>query len=366
MEFAEALLPELIRDVCAERPQLILYDTNFYTAKYLLNCLMNKRVHVKQVEFYPNFAFSRKMIAESTFFEKNIRTLFTLAYLFLRQIRLSWRFGLSIWNPFDSFFKHRKNLKILAVFPELQPDHEEFDRTFRFVGPCVSEEARNYEIADDDEIKEILKSFPYKSEKSSPNNLRLIYMSLGTYYNNKISIYESVIQAIRDYDLKPGRRFKSSQLRMIMAAGKICFDKLNERVAKGDLGIPPNVLIRPKVPQLEILKRADVFITHCGMNSTSETIKYGVPMIAIPIQSDQPGNAKRCCDELEMGVRLDPSKLSVAQISDSIDEILGNDKYAHNIRKMSKISATYNGPIEGTKIIMKYLNENESNQKKND
>ena len=35
----------------------------------------------------------------------------------------------------------------------------------------------------------------------------------------------------------------------------------------------------PKVPQLEILEKNDLFITHCGMNSTNEAIKYAVPII---------------------------------------------------------------------------------------
>jgi UDP:flavonoid glycosyltransferase YjiC (YdhE family) len=35
------------------------------------------------------------------------------------------------------------------------------------------------------------------------------------------------------------------------------------------------------VPQLEILERCSLFITHCGMNSINESVYYGCPMVNI-------------------------------------------------------------------------------------
>src|SRR5579883_1058662 len=101
------------------------------------------------------------------------------------------------------------------------------------------------------------------------------------------------------------------------------------------------------MPELELLKRADIFITHCGMNSTCETIKYAVPVIAIPIEGDQPFNSMRICDELSFGVRFDQHKLDANQIADAIDQILTDEKYRNNIKAFSKATWKYVGQIEG-------------------
>lgn len=60
------------------------------------------------------------------------------------------------------------------------------------------------------------------------------------------------------------------------------------------LGPPePNLLIRERVPQLSLLRRASVMVTHGGMNSIMECVHFGVPMVIVPGLRDQPGNATR-------------------------------------------------------------------------
>jgi len=65
-----------------------------------------------------------------------------------------------------------------------------------------------------------------------------------------------------------------------------------------------NVIFVPHAPQIEILKRAHLFITHAGMNSVSEAIHYAVPLICIPLSGDQNFVAWRVADELGIGIRL--------------------------------------------------------------
>ena len=57
--------------------------------------------------------------------------------------------------------------------------------------------------------------------------------------------------------------------------------------------VPSNAIVVQQAPQLELLKRATVCITHAGLNTVLESLAQGVPQVAIPITYDQPGVAAR-------------------------------------------------------------------------
>jgi zeaxanthin glucosyltransferase len=57
--------------------------------------------------------------------------------------------------------------------------------------------------------------------------------------------------------------------------------------------VPSNVIVVDQAPQIELLKRATLCITHAGLNTALESLAYGVPMVAIPIGYDQFGVAAR-------------------------------------------------------------------------
>ncbi len=63
----------------------------------------------------------------------------------------------------------------------------------------------------------------------------------------------------------------------------------------------PNVRVETFVNQTGILRHADLFVTHHGLNSTHEAVFSGVPMISCPLFGDQPGMAARCA---ELGLAL--------------------------------------------------------------
>ena len=52
--------------------------------------------------------------------------------------------------------------------------------------------------------------------------------------------------------------------------------------------IPENIFIHQSVDQLAVLERADLFITHGGMNSVNEALCYTMPMVVVPMADDQP------------------------------------------------------------------------------
>lgn len=57
--------------------------------------------------------------------------------------------------------------------------------------------------------------------------------------------------------------------------------------------LPPNVMAVKYAPQLELLQRAQLFISHAGMGSMMEALYFGVPMLLFPFHGDQQGVAAR-------------------------------------------------------------------------
>lgn len=74
----------------------------------------------------------------------------------------------------------------------------------------------------------------------------------------------------------------------------------------------PNVRVERYIDQWNVLKEADLFITHHGLNSTHEAIFHGVPMISYPFIADQPALARRCQD-MGLAVRLTNATLDCIQ-----------------------------------------------------
>lgn len=93
------------------------------------------------------------------------------------------------------------------------------------------------------------------------------------------------------------------------------------------------------IPQTEILKHADLFITHCGVNSINESISAQVPMLGIPLMGDQYEGAHKI-ELCNIGKSLDKSKNNFTQniLKNTILEILKNaDFYKENIKKIKEV-----------------------------
>jgi MGT family glycosyltransferase len=59
---------------------------------------------------------------------------------------------------------------------------------------------------------------------------------------------------------------------------------------------PPNVLVRPYVPQLALLPHVDAVVCHGGQNTVYETLAHGLPLVLAPIMADQPENSRQVAD----------------------------------------------------------------------
>merc|ERR1712061_678118 len=105
--------------------------------------------------------------------------------------------------------------------------------------------------------------------------------------------------------------------------------------------LPSNFVSRRSIPQLELLSRCNVFVTHGGANSMHEALSLGVPMIVIPVFGDQPLNsdAIAACGA-GIGFRHPLASVNPSTFAIAMDGILRAASFRAAAMKMSeKLSA---------------------------
>jgi zeaxanthin glucosyltransferase len=88
-------------------------------------------------------------------------------------------------------------------------------------------------------------------------------------------------------------------------------------------------------PQQAVLARADLCITHAGLNTVLDALAAGVPLLALPIAFDQPGVAARIVHH-GLGERLAPWRASRAGLQRLIEQILGDGAYRTNAARQAE------------------------------
>ena len=101
----------------------------------------------------------------------------------------------------------------------------------------------------------------------------------------------------------------------------------------GDL--PGNIQVYRAVDQMAVLRIADAFVTHCGMNSASEGLYFKVPLILAPQTPEQMAVAKRV-EELGAGVMLPASGGSAEEIRNAVGKVLNDGAYKASAAKISE------------------------------
>ncbi|XP_026325740.1 UDP-glucuronosyltransferase 1-2-like [Hyposmocoma kahamanoa] len=118
--------------------------------------------------------------------------------------------------------------------------------------------------------------------------------------------------------------------------------------------LPKNIHVRSWWPQAKILAHPNIrlFITHSGGLSTIEAVQYGVPLLAVPVFGDQPGNARRA--EQAGFARVVPYEPTLApKLEIALKEMLGNDRYYNRAKYLSTLFN--NRPEPPSKLISHYV-----------
>ncbi|XP_033228015.1 UDP-glucuronosyltransferase 2B31-like [Belonocnema kinseyi] len=103
-------------------------------------------------------------------------------------------------------------------------------------------------------------------------------------------------------------------------------------------GLPDNVRTSLWIPQIPVLKHHNtkLFITHGGMLGIQEALYYKVPMIGIPIFSDQFRNVETLVSK-NIGIRLDYNKITLRSLDEALSAILNDPKYREAVKHESKL-----------------------------
>jgi Glycosyl transferases, related to UDP-glucuronosyltransferase len=117
--------------------------------------------------------------------------------------------------------------------------------------------------------------------------------------------------------------------------------------------VPSNFEVKAKVDQIKVLKKTDVFLTHCGMNSVNESLYYGVPMLLFPQHSEQALVATRAA-ELGTGIMLKSDNPN--DIKNAIEHILNDHTYKENSDKISKGFKAAGGAKKAADMILMVIN----------
>lgn len=232
--------------------------------------------------------------------------------------RIQEHFGVKVKHPFQ-LMMNTSDLNIVYTSREFQPNGEYMDDSYVFIGPTITKRVQTHD-------------FPLEELKDQ----KVLYVSMGTVLQGLESFFQICVEAFRDFE------------------GKVIFS-VGMATDLDTLGpLPENFIVRRYLPQLEVLKHTDVFITHGGMNSTSEALYYEVPLVVIPQTSDQPMIANRL-EELQAGIKIDPHEVSIENLQKSVRQVLSNSTYRENVKKLNNSFKKAGGPKKALTAIDEYL-----------
>jgi MGT family glycosyltransferase len=228
------------------------------------------------------------------------------------------KWGLPLYTSLNDPFS-----KLAQISP--QPQELEFPRRhlpaeFHFCGPLINRDNR-------DSVP-----FPYEKLNGKP----LIYASMGTLLNRQQDIFQTIAAACVGLDVQ-----------LVLSLGQ-SVDLANLPKFAGEL------IVVNYAPQLELLQRASLTITHAGINTTTESLREAVPLVAIPIGNDQPGVAARIV-WTGVGECVPLSRLTVERLRKAINQVLTIPSYSENARRLQTAIQNSGGVVRAAQVIENVL-----------
>jgi zeaxanthin glucosyltransferase len=212
--------------------------------------------------------------------------------------RVAWGLAPHARYPNDVFAGHPQ---ISQQPPSFEFPRRELPPEFHFVGPLHSGKTRRKT------------EFPWERLDGRP----ILYASLGTLQNGLDWIFRVILAACEGLDAQ-----------LVLSLG-------GNMDPEGFSGTAGNPIVVKFAPQLELLERAALCITHAGLNTALESLACGVPMVAIPITNDQPGVAARIA-WCGVGEFMTPRRLTVPRLRAAIQKVWSTPAYRENAQRLQR------------------------------
>jgi MGT family glycosyltransferase len=164
---------------------------------------------------------------------------------------------------------------------------------------------------------------PWSSPWPESNTDPLVLVGFSSMYQNQGSLVQRVIDAL-----------SGIEVRAVVALGQM--------LTPGGLVAAPNVAVVQSAPHGVLVKEASVVVSHCGHGTTMKALAAGVPMVCLPMGRDQDGTAARVVSH-GAGIQLSPAASS-AEIRTAVRDVLDNDGYRANARRVAATLASEHTP----------------------
>ncbi|MGG2089018.1 macrolide family glycosyltransferase [Priestia aryabhattai] len=309
----DKVIEDILNEIKDEEYDYVIYDNNFAAGWIIADILKLPKISSCTTFAINDEIFSTLMNIRGEM-DKN-----SPKHQEIEKITTKWRdqYGVILTNN-QNLMTCPGDLTLVYTSRLYQPDAEKFDESFAFVGPSIAE-------------RHDTKSIRLETNRDK----KLIFISMGTVFNHQPELYTACFEAFRD-----------SPYIVVLAVGR-------QTDLEQFSNAPSNFIVQPYVNQLEILKQANIFITHGGMNSSSEGLYFGVPLLVIPVMGDQPIVAKRI-EELGAGLQLNRHELDALTLRNTTEQVLLNPSFKENSKRVGKSLREAGGYKRAVEAILKF------------
>ena len=310
IQITQEILAAIIPTVIEDKPDYIIFDSLCIWGKCIAQILKVPSISSITTLAYPASFLHPEMLASlPSLLPMMLHQVFAARKEFSKFSAIAKGLQQTYGIPriqLGEVYNNLSELNIVYSTKEFQLYSHSFDDSFKFVGPSLG----------------IHSDAPPLDELG---NEKILYISLGTVFNDKPDFYRLCLQA-----------FANSNHRIVMSVG--------DKIDIASLGsLPPNFIVKPFVSQLQLLQQTALFITHGGMNSVSEGCSAGVPLLMIPQAADQSSIAQRV-EKFGAGKTLAPNKLNAQTLRETAEVILANPAFQVASAKLGSSFQQAGGP----------------------